>query len=96
MRSFYFEKDSLRYVISWNGGATFNVYLLSLRVPKTEIDVFTVYDIDNIEMAYEEAERWSDIITSQMKGIHRMRSFGSFSNQVIKGCVGSMRQSLAH
>ena len=56
--SFYFEKDSLRYVISWNGSATFNVYLLSLRVPKTEIDVFTVYDIDNIEMAYEEAERW--------------------------------------
>jgi len=29
----------------------------------------------------------SDIITSQMKGIHRMRSFGSFSNQVIKGAL---------
>ena len=56
--SFYFEQDDLRYVIEWNGGATFNVYLLALRVPKTEIDVFTVYDIDNIEMAYEEAERW--------------------------------------
>ncbi len=56
--SFYFEKDSLRYVIKWNGGATFNVYLLPLRVPKDEIDVFTVYNIDNIEMAYEEAERW--------------------------------------
>ena len=58
MCSFYFEKDSLRYVISWNGSATFNVYLLPLRVPKDEIDVFTVYNIDNIEMAYEEAERW--------------------------------------
>tara|TARA_Y100000361_G_C10997132_1_gene257312 strand:- start:191 stop:403 length:213 start_codon:yes stop_codon:yes gene_type:complete len=58
MCSFYFEKDSLRYVIKWNGSATFNVYLLPLRVPKDEIDVFTVYNIDNIEMAYEEAERW--------------------------------------
>jgi hypothetical protein len=27
------------------------------------------------------------ITKSQMKGIHRMRSFGSFSNQVIKGAL---------
>jgi len=60
MCSFYFEDKPkrLKYVVSWNGGATFNVYVMSTRVPPSEIDVFTVNNIDNIEMAYEEAERW--------------------------------------
>ena len=45
--------DDLGLVIVWNGSATFNVWR-----DGREVDVFTVYDIDDIPAAVKTAAEW--------------------------------------
>jgi hypothetical protein len=56
MINFWFEPAE-RFIIEWNGSATFNVYQM-VNTNQKAIDCFTVYDVETIDEAYKHAEQW--------------------------------------
>lgn len=66
MCNFWFEPAE-RFVIEWNGSATFNVYQM-INTKLKAIDCFTVYDINSIDEAYKHAKEW---VAQEYNGEHK-------------------------
>lgn len=66
--------DIIDMVVIWNESATFRVFTLDFA---EEIDVFTAYDVMNIEQAQHHAKGYLSRVYDEMYGLDLEEMYGS-------------------